>query len=289
MPRGKKISPVERRTWLFRYEQGAPVSAIAKEAKRAASAVRSHIAIATEEREQGEAKAHLTKNAYEDHYKDLLGIAEDIRNRAMGRTPFGVVLPADTRSRLLLDGLREHIPGSLLWDAWDAVQKAGRQLQKLEAEVRIDLALKFGTEFPEINLDGLVGSVGTFTSQSPAIEKDLEGWYRTEEQAAGLQLRWGAHLLASSVRDEARAQEIRRRHWEILTSAASLSEDVVSKYRQAFETMDAVKRAVEEEVERLLLRRVLPGRCPMCPDSVVGRVSRRRRSSVEILPSRSEQ
>ena len=287
MPRGKRVSPAERRNWLLLFEQGMPISKIATDSKRAVSAVRSHIEVARQEREQSDARGQLTRQAYEDHYRDLLGIAEQARSEAERWSSGSVSLPVDIRSRLLLQGLRQHAPNSALWAAWNGVVSRSLELLQVKSEFRDKLVQLSGELYPEINLDGVAASVTTRHGLSPELDRELDSWYRREQDGKGLTLSWGAHLIASSVTDESRIQEIQRWHTDLLDGQESVTKDLVARHRELISRGDTLARDLDEEVERLLLQRVLPGRCSICPDATPGRPTRARKTpSLSSTPKR---
>ena len=288
MARGKKVSPAERRNWLRQFEQGTSVSEIAKKAKRAASAVRTHIDVARQDQEQGNARAHLTWQAYEDHYGDLLGFAEEIRMKAATWLEGQVSLPADIRSRLLLQGLRQHAPNSPLWSCWDDILARSLELNQIEAEIKSELVQVAGKAYPEINVDGVAASILTRFRLSPELDSDLESWYRIEDYDERFSLHWGAHLAASGVTDETRIQEIRSWHTSLIENRESMTIDLIERYRNLLVDGGSMVGELDEEVERLLLRRILPGRCSICPDAAPGRATRARKTQISNPTRRSQ-
>ena len=276
MARGKKVSPAERRSWLQQFEQGTSFSEIARKAKRAASAVRTHVDVARQEREQGSARAHLTRQAYVDHYGDLLGLAEEIRTTAAIWLESSMWSPADIRSRLLLQGLRQHVPNSPLWAAWDGITSTRKELVQVESECKSKLEHLAGETYPEINVDGISASIITRFRLSPGLDAETDSWYRIEQVGKGFDLFWGAHLLASALTDEPRIREIRSWHTSLIENRESETKDHLTNFRDLIVGGDALVRDLEEEVERLLLRRILPGQCSICPDGAPGRPTRSR-------------
>ncbi len=276
MPRGKKVSPIERRTWLDQFEQGISVSEISKIAKRAASAVRTHISVAQHEREQGIAKAHLTRNAYQDHFRDLLAVAEQLRERSADWRSMPVSAPIDVKNRLLLQALRQHVPNLNLWDIWEELQSASRESARIQMEIKSTIMQAANSEYPEIIVDGVAASITTMIGQSPGLlDGNLDSWYRVEHDERGMSLMWGAHTLASGVPDETRLQHVRQWHVNLGHSSRYLSPELVSVYRKELSKGAALEIDLDEEVERLMLRRILPGQCSICPDVVLGRPTRR--------------
>lgn len=281
MARGKKVSPAERRTWLRQFEQGTSFSEIARKAHRAASAVRSHVDVARQEREQGNARAQLTRQAYADHHRDLLGFAEEIRTKTGTWMERAVPLPADIRSRLLLQGLRKHVPNSPLWAAWDAIVSTREELVQVESEFKNKLEHLASETYPEINVDGIAAGMITRFRLSPRLDAETDSWYRIEQIGKGFDLSWGAHMLASAVTDEPRIQEIRRWYTSLIEYRDSDLLAFLRRYRDLIVGGDTLARDLEGEVEILLLRRILPGHCSICPDAAPGRSTRARATQTQ--------
>ena len=279
---------MERRNWLAEFEQGTSVSEIATRAKRAVSAVRTHIEVARNERDQGDAKAHLTRKAYEDHYQDLLDAAELIRSKASEWKAGPVSLPADTRSQLLVAALGQHAPNLPLWEKWDAVESMSRELEQVQSEIKNHVVQERASRFPELNVDGITSSIVTLIGLPLGMESEVEGWYRTEKDDRGLSLIWGAHQLASGAADEARIQEIGCWHSALSTDQNSISSDSIGRYQALVGRGNSADKDLDEEVERLQLRRVLTGRCSLCPDSPLGRPTRRRKTKTHTGPLGSQ-
>ena len=94
---------------------------------------------------------------------------------------------------------------------------------------------------------------------------------------------WGAHTLAGGVSNEARLQEIRRWHFDLEKDSRSFGAGIIMKYRGLLSKGASLENGLDEEVERLLLRRILPGRCSICPDIAPGRPTRRRKTKTQNL------
>ncbi len=72
MPRGTRIPPAERRDWLDKYERGDRVDKIAREAGRTERTVQSHLSRERRERDHQQVMAGLLRDAYQNHYVQLL-------------------------------------------------------------------------------------------------------------------------------------------------------------------------------------------------------------------------
>ena len=76
------VKPDKRHEWLRRNEQnGESPPQIAAADGFDVRTVRKQIQIAREEREAREARGAVLRNAVELHYKDLCGVAEDVKTQ----------------------------------------------------------------------------------------------------------------------------------------------------------------------------------------------------------------
>ena len=81
MPKGGAISTTERRSWLERYEEGASIDTIAKESGRIQRTVTAQLGRARQERQHDQVQVDLIRDAYRQHYGDLLELAEELAER----------------------------------------------------------------------------------------------------------------------------------------------------------------------------------------------------------------
>ena len=93
MPRGTRIPPAERRDWLNKYERGDRIDKIAWEAGRTERTVQSHLSRERRERDYQQVMAGLLRDAYQNHYVQLLNQADELSRAAeqpdLGRNPTG--------------------------------------------------------------------------------------------------------------------------------------------------------------------------------------------------------
>ena len=152
------------------------------------------------------------------------------------------------------------------------------ELVQVEAEVKTKLVELAGERYPEINVDGVAASLVTRFRLSPEIASDLDSWHRTEKDGQRFTLRWGAHLLASGINAHDRIQAITTWHTGLMANLESMTQDLIGRYRDLLLRGDSVAMGLDEEVERLSLQRILPGRCFVCPDAAPGRPTRSRKT-----------
>lgn len=284
MPRGPKVPPATRRDWLEAHERGQRIDAIAREAGRTERTVKEHIELARQEREQGEVRSGLLRDAYQRHYEDLLAFAQHLRQVANTPTPGGLRADSDRRSLMLWDALRSHIPNSGLWKACREWEDWAQRLANTRSAITVQIATAVAScvrgYFPEARQDWLVNSLSyAANSVIPGETGPLKGMeYDIEPGPEGQRVRWGNYVLAElKEADQARAAELVEKHKQLVSQV--IAWEPTTKLPQVHHNWTQARDAIDEQVEVLLLRRLLPGRCQLCPGSVSGRArkSRRRR------------
>ena len=151
--------PAERRSWLERYEKGASIDTIAKEAGRTQRTVTAQLASARQERQHDQVQVDLIRDAYRQHYRDLLEVAEVLAERCDTLNPQGI-LPEpglEPDARMLCEGLRSHVPSSRLWGGVKAWEESSKRLAAEWEQARAQIAKLIKqpvASFPEILEDG---------------------------------------------------------------------------------------------------------------------------------------
>ena len=79
MPKESKVSTADRRDWLDKYENGARLDQLAKDAKRDPRTITTHIGKARLERDFQAAQRDQLREALRDHQRDMLALLEDLR------------------------------------------------------------------------------------------------------------------------------------------------------------------------------------------------------------------
>lgn len=283
MPKRGKITPVERRRWLERYEKGATIDSLAKEALRTQRTVTDHLEQARRERQHEQVQIDLMREGYREHYRDLLNLAKRMAERATSphRGVFlGTEDPEDPGERLLYVSLRKHTPGSRIWVAarsWEeGVAGIAKEMGRLEVETT-NLASQNAAEFPEILVEGFAGGLSEAVSMAAQGLDPESKEYMRDQSGGNFRLRLGSFLLADRIPDESRIVEIEQKHRVILKEllAPKTADRLKSLWRDWFEAKDII----QEEATILRLRKVVPGRCDLCPagDTGAKRPSNRRR------------
>ena len=282
MPKGGTIPPAERRSWLERYEQGASIDTIAKGAGRTQRTVTAQLARARQERQHELVQVDLIRDAYREHYRDLLEAAEGLAERCDTPNSRGV-LPEpglEPDARMLYEGLYSHIPGSRLWKGVKTWEEASRGLAEEWERARFQVAMliqQLVAGFPQVLEDGFVESLrdAVMTAAQGRDPWLLE--YQRHSSGDFMQLRRGNCVLADRVQTDARLGEIEAKHREILGD--SLEVGSASWLKSLWNRWSEARDIIHEEVRTLRLRRVLTGQCHLCPggDASSARRPRRRR------------
>jgi hypothetical protein len=164
MPKGGVISPDERRSWLERYEQGATIDSIAKNSGRTQRTVTAQLGRARQERQHGQVQVDLIRDAYRQHYGDLLEVAEELSERCASPDSRGIMPESALQldSRMLYEALRSHVPGSKLWSGVKAWEESSSRLaaESEQALANISILVQQAiADFPEILEDGFTQSL----------------------------------------------------------------------------------------------------------------------------------
>lgn len=275
MPRAKKpsVTPERRRDWLRRYEvdEESPPR-IAKKDEYDVRTVRKQIKIARHERDVREAKLMVLKDAMENHYRDLCKYADQLYSGIEMGKPISQIL----KDNPLWSALKQHIPRSSIWgniDKWDS------NTQKLR-ELNVDIRGTIEQKLEEAKIGGMVseGSKKIVSGALDYISSQVNDWakgntglgvnaifkIRPLEQGIG-EVEFGAFFTIRVSLGV--AQHIK----EILMnfeSGVHQSLDNWEEYNQLkdlYSTLKKLRNDMQEELEVISYRRVVPGQCKYCP------------------------
>ncbi|MEK7777968.1 MAG: hypothetical protein AAB303_05020 [Chloroflexota bacterium] len=291
MPKRAKVPPAVRREWLQAYERGERIDALAKTDGRAPRTVKEHILRAQQERQQEQVRMGLLKDAYSDHFKDLLGVAQDLRKSSLRPHSIDLVKSGDLRQRKLLAALKSHIPLSPLWNACADWKAASELLETRERAVKQDIATAvtdLRRSLPEITPDGFKDSLWFVVEQTAGGGAMSHIQYREKKDGDIVRLEWGPFCiaqLAAEATDEAKNESpdgVQSKHQKMLGEAMSRGEGgLVARLADPLQQWKRAQAKIEEEVENLLLRRIVSGQCSLCPGGEGiggGKAERKRRT-----------
>ena len=283
MPKRGKITPVERRRWLEQFEKGATIDSLAKEALRTQRTIINHVEQARREHQHDKVQVELIRDGYREHYKDLLNLAKRLAEMAKAPhrgTILGIDVSGDPGERLLYQSLRKHTPGSGIWAAvksWEAnVVGIEEEKGRLEIEAT-NLASQDAAEFPEILVPGFAGSLSEAVSMAGQGLDPGSTEYVKDRSGDNYQLRFRNSILADRVPNDDRIVAIEKKHRDILE--ALLTDGSVHRLKSFWRDWSNARDVIQEEATILRMRKVLSGRCDLCPvgDTGARRPSNRRR------------
>ena len=268
MPIGPRISPAEAKEWLRAWERGERIDTLARKAGRTERTVKEHIRRARLEEDHKEVRVELLKDAYLRHYADLIDVAEKLRKRAGKPDPEGLWASLDDRTEMLRKALQSHTSRLGLWKAakkWDEHAQRINDIEEELKEVVTTFVAKLRREYPEVIEEEWVKSI-LFALREIAAGRDPSYLtYQTEVAAVGMALKWGAYGLAASISDESRAGEVKKKHERLLKSETASESDRLIRLQESMVAWEKAKDHIQSQVDTLVLRRVLPGQCNLCP------------------------
>ncbi len=271
MPRGSKISPALRQEWLEAYERGRGTVQIARETSRSVRTVKEHIARAQEERTQLEVRKGLLRTAYQRHFDDLMGAASRLQQQVHVTEGAGAPGNEDHVTGLLRQALRSHLPRSGLWKALETWRGGTmQQLAAREEAVRL-FARRVEEELSRRGVDPRVIGDGHGWRESLrwALQQAVEGgtlagmeYQEVPGEGDLASLAWGAFGLAGAV-DAPTRGVLRAMHAHLVSEVRQ--SPVLHALREAQQRIRGARMQVDAEVDVVLLRRIVPGRCKLCP------------------------
>jgi len=264
------VRPEVARSWLRRYESdGESVPHIARADGYDVRTVRRHLELMRQEREVREAKQTVLRQAMEKHYVDLCSFAKKLKAQFQGDAPsaLSVTFTDDPMWR----ALREHMPRSPLWkdiDRWAKLEEHFRlSLEQLKERIRREAKARTSLEF--VSAPHKLGLVEGFTDalvfhlRSLARgDAGLKGiGYDTRKTESGVWVHRGAFSIA--VISEDGVENVENVFNSLLEEATRWRECLV--LLEPTQEFLRVQRNIREELTKIILKRVVTGRCTYCP------------------------
>jgi len=260
------VQPEQRLKWLKRFEEGESIFRIATDANVDHRTVRKHIGLARSEKELKDERSVVLRNALEHHFSDMLSVIDIIL--AFLDTGEPVELSGD--DEYIQDALRQHIPRSTIWPLlrnWNSYVDDFTSLKaeirdKLEKTVSSDVTLAAINENKSGELFRRMKSALKADEKNhghPGLDvKDME----TEERANQLRTVSSA-FTAFDILDEK----------ELVVAQAVLTKiqgemeawDEFTALENQYHKLADVRTKLKEALRILKWRRVVPGRCRICP------------------------
>lgn len=267
MPKGPKVPVALRRQWLEAHEHGQRIDEIARSAHHTDRTVKDHIERARQEREQQQVRAGLLREGYQRHFDDLLGAAQRLRQQVNPPTVLGEPTPDEVRERLLVDGLRRHLPRAPLWKALERRTQAAQELNEFRSELESSFLKRVSSVLAPLlpSADAREWFPGLwYAAEQAADDRGLDHVdYRRIASNTGTDLVWGSFGLARGVLDEPVLEQLEAGHRTLVEAVGR--DPVVGGIRMVKVRQRQALATITTEVETLLLRRLVPGQCPLCP------------------------
>ena len=260
------VQPEQRIRWLKRFEEGESIFKIAIDANVDHRTVKKHIGLARSEKELRDERGIVIRNALERHFSDLLSVIDIIL--ALLDTGEPVELSGD--DRYIQDALREHIPRSTIWPLLGNWNSYVDDFTSLKAEIRDKLEK---TVSSDVTLAAINENKGgeLFRRMASALKTDEKNHGRPEQdieftgkgEIANL-----LHVLSTvftvfSILDEK----------ELVVAQTALSKiqgemeawDEFNALENQYHKLADVRTKLKEALRILKWKRVVPGRCRICP------------------------
>jgi hypothetical protein len=264
------VRPELAREWLRRHEEdGESPPQIAKADSYDVRTVRKQLEKMSRERELREARQVVLRQALENHYVDICSFAEKLRAEISGRTP-SMVSPI-LKDDPMWKALRQHLPRSPLWKDIDHLERLAEPfrlcLDNIKERVRKEAvsrtSLQFVSSGDEIGFtDGLPEGIAFHLQSVARRERGLaEVSYNRKSAKTLVRIEHGAFNIALVPEEKAE---------EVIAISRGLEKESTEwqDYQELFRlTQDFLKaqQGLKEELTRIILRRVVPGKCMYCP------------------------
>jgi hypothetical protein len=264
------VNPEMRRNWLKRSEEnGESAPQIANTDRFDVRTVRKQIEAERQERERREARSVVLRQALEGHYEDLCGLAKKIDSALAGD---GANLPT-LRNDRLWSALREHLPRSTMWknlDRWQRLQEEIKQSEgglekRIKQLVKDRSSVKFPVAPHEVGVTADI--IWALSSHSRAVAEGRPGINMStdfstrpgDERTTGISL---GEVLIGRIPDN-QVVKVKEMLGHLLQEVTTLPEhDDMSRH---LDEQRRVRRALDDELAIIMLRRIVPGRCKYCP------------------------
>ncbi|MFC1949031.1 hypothetical protein ACFLW0_02545 [Chloroflexota bacterium] len=270
MGRRIKKPPVkmkERHDWLQRSKQGESSPQIAKKDGFDVRTVRKQIALAQQEEEVHEARVTVLKDAITSHHKDITSFVEQLASEVVSEKSISQAM----KDNPMWLAFREHIPRSPLWKYFERFE------DKLE-EITVSKNDFISTIHDEIHSNpellrminsdektvANISNALLFQAEAQAtkqtvlnIEKNLEAETSSGETGS---IRYGAFYIG--VIKEAHLPQFKNSLKKLEVALIELEE--YKSLEKNLVELKRLKTTLQSELQIIILRRIVPGRCRFC-------------------------
>lgn len=264
------VKPEMRKDWLIRYEQeGESPPQIAEKDKYDVRTVRKVIEFERQERERREARSMVLRQALERHYEDLCDMAKQL-NDLIAREEGDLSIE---RNQPLWNALNEHLPRSPIWKLfakWEGLCREVEELAlRLKDHVRKEIEDRSPVDFSEEPQE--VGLSEGATLEVAAVSKAIARGKRSPEKALQFvqtSVGEGVSDVESGENHIGRLPDEKIEVVQDLLSAIfveAMDWEEYSSLAKSLKDLDRVKQNLKDELNIIIFRRVVPGRCRYCP------------------------
>lgn len=265
------VKPEIATNWLKRHEEyGESVPQIAKADGYDARTVRKYLSLLLEKREQREARQAVLTGALERHHDALCSFAERMRAEISGRAP-DVVSPI-LKEDPLYAALQQHIARWPLWKdinkleqmkkPFDTALKAVNKRARQEAVTRSSLKFISAHGIETGLQEGWIDSIAFHLQSTASGGQGLKGIdYSQKNLEPGILVQRGGYTIALVGHDQ--AGEIEELHSSMLDEAPDWEES--ASLFKCVEDFTKIQGNIKQQLTRIVLRHILPGRCVYCP------------------------
>lgn len=261
------ITPERRLQWLKRHEGGESIFKIAIDAGFDQRTVKRHVELAKNEREFKEERSSVLRGALEHHFSDLLSVVDIM----LTHIDTGETVELSGDEEFLQDALREHIPRSAIWlllRNWNSYV-AGVTLLKAQIRDRLEKTVSSDATLAAIN------------------ERKNDELFRRMRSALKAEERNHGHpgLDVKVMEIEERANQLRAVNSAFTTfgelddkKELAVVQAILAKIQSKMEAWEEftelgdqyrkladARTKLKEALRILKWKRIVPGRCRLCP------------------------
>lgn len=263
------IQEDKRRNWLQRFESGESPSDIAQHDSFDRRTVKSQLQKAAADRDMKEVRQQVIRKALEEHYRDLISLTETIAGMVNGN----MFITLDEKQEMLLDGLREHLPRSIIFSylhKWESILKEIAQAREMVTAKlnRIERLFPNITKVNEKEMQNFFPGIKKVLAyqvecwvkgtEALSIERD----YKCSREKNGMvDIYYGPEHFSVIPRESA------DRLYDVIPGIETQVKqwNEVTNLKMLTDKQDTLREQFLLELWTIELKKIVPGRCQLCP------------------------